>query len=132
MRFRAILILPFVFGLACDEPTPGHPGEAEATDSEVERSPLGKADAIGSCQDELGDVCGGQSPDGCWCDEQCEDYGDWLGYDVYAFFPEFLPDGDPRNDEIGDDGAVGSPDFDPQVDYQARSGSNCLHRRPES
>lgn len=43
------------------------------------------------------------------------------GYDVLSFFPEFPPDGDPTNDEIGDDGAVGSPDFDLRVDYQATS-----------
>ncbi len=43
------------------------------------------------------------------------------GYDVFSFFPEFPPDGDPTNDEIGSDGAVGSPDFDLRVDYQATS-----------
>jgi hypothetical protein len=48
---------------------------------------------------------------------------DWRGhgYDVHAFFPEFPPDGDPNNDEIGEDGAVGSPEFDLRVDYQATS-----------
>ncbi|MCY1062798.1 hypothetical protein [Nannocystis sp. SCPEA4] len=48
---------------------------------------------------------------------------DWKGhgYDVYSFFPEFPPDGDPTNDDIGDDGAVGSPDHDLRVDYQATS-----------
>lgn len=48
---------------------------------------------------------------------------DWggYGYDVYSFFPEFPPDGDPTNDNIGDEGAVGSPDFDLRVDYQATS-----------
>lgn len=48
---------------------------------------------------------------------------DWggYGYDVYAFFPEFPPDGDPTNDQIGDEGAVGSPDHDLRVDYQATS-----------
>lgn len=43
------------------------------------------------------------------------------GYDVYSFFPEFPPDGDPTNDQIGDPGAVGSPDYDLRVDYQATS-----------
>jgi hypothetical protein len=54
--------------------------------------------------------------------------GDWegenwrgLGYDVYAFFPEFPPDGDPSNDSFGSEGRVGSPLFDLQVDYQATS-----------
>jgi hypothetical protein len=57
-----------------------------------------------------------QNPDG-WIGE------DWggHGYDVYSFFPEFPPDGDPTNDEIGQDGSVGSPDFDLRVDYQATS-----------
>lgn len=57
-----------------------------------------------------------QNPEG-WVGE------DWHGhgYDVQAFFPEFPPDGDPTNDEVGEDGAVGSPDFDLRVDYQATS-----------
>jgi hypothetical protein len=49
-----------------------------------------------------------------------EDWGGY-GYDVHAFFPEFPPDGDPSNDDIGSPGAVGSPDFDLRVDYQATS-----------
>lgn len=57
-----------------------------------------------------------QNPGG-W---QGEDWGGY-GYDVYSFFPEFPPDGDPSNDAIGDDGAVGSPRFDLRVDYQATS-----------
>ncbi len=57
-----------------------------------------------------------QNPDG-WIGENWGGYG----YDVYSFFPEFPPDGDPTNDKIGDDGAVGSPDYDLRVDYQATS-----------
>lgn len=57
-----------------------------------------------------------QNPDG-WIGA---DWGGY-GYDVHAFFPEFPPDGDPTNDDIGDDGAVGSPDFPLRVDYQATS-----------
>lgn len=57
-----------------------------------------------------------QNPDG-WIGENWGGYG----YDVYAFFPEFPPDGDPTNDQIGDEGAVGSPDYDLRVDYQATS-----------
>lgn len=57
-----------------------------------------------------------QNPDG-WKGANWGGYG----YDVYSFFPEFPPDGDPTNDEIGEDGAVGSPDFDLRVDYQATS-----------
>lgn len=57
-----------------------------------------------------------QNPDG-WVGENWRG----LGWDVMAFFPEFPPDGDPTNDAIGQDGAVGSPDFDLRVDYQATS-----------
>lgn len=57
-----------------------------------------------------------QNPDG-WIGANWGGYG----YDVYSFFPEFPPDGDPSNDQIGDEGAVGSPDYDLRVDYQATS-----------
>lgn len=63
-----------------------------------------------------------------WSDNLAQNPGGWIGqdwegygYDVYAFFPEFPPDGDPTNDAIGDDGAVGSPRYDLRVDYQATS-----------
>lgn len=63
-----------------------------------------------------------------WSTDPQQNPGDWVGedwegygYDVYSFFPEFPPDGDPTNDSIGDDGAVGSPRFDLRVDYQATS-----------
>lgn len=61
-----------------------------------------------------------QSPEqnpGGWIGANWEGYG----YDVYSFFPEFPPDGDPSNDPIGSDGSVGSPRFDLRVDYQATS-----------
>ncbi|PRQ02656.1 hypothetical protein [Enhygromyxa salina] len=57
-----------------------------------------------------------QNPDG-WTGENWQGHG----YDVYAFFPEFPPDGDPTNDQLGDPGAVGSPESDLQVDYQDTS-----------
>ena len=55
-----------------------------------------------------------QNPEG-WQGE------DWmgLGYDIYAFFPEFPPDGDPTNDDIGEPGSVGEGDL--MVDYQDTS-----------
>ena len=43
-----------------------------------------------------------QNPDG-WIGEGWEGYG----YDVVSFFPEFPPDGDPNDNPIGGDGAVG-------------------------
>lgn len=57
-----------------------------------------------------------QNPSG-WIGE------DWQGsgYDVYSFFPEFPPDGDPTNDPIGGIGAVGSEASDMRVDYQDSS-----------
>ena len=43
-----------------------------------DRHPLGKADAVGSCLSEDGsdDFCGGRSNGNCWCDDQCEQFGD--------------------------------------------------------
>lgn len=54
---------------------------------------------------------------GTWVGENWRGHG----YDVYAFFPEFPPDGDPSNDPIGSPGSVGSSDSDLQVDYQDTS-----------
>ncbi len=45
----------------------------------VERHPLGKADAAGSCRDGDGDHCGGQSAGVCWCDDECVKFGDCCG-----------------------------------------------------
>jgi hypothetical protein len=171
---------------AMHEPDDGSAGAASSSEGDDEsggRAPTGKADAVGSCEGDGTNHCGGQADGGCWCDDECEQVGDccadyedvcvetdtdedadtgdescvknvvlmgywpptnemlrqwstnelqnpdgwkgenWrgLGYDVYSFFPEFPPDGDPTNDAIGEDGAVGSPDFDLRVDYQATS-----------
>ena len=57
-----------------------------------------------------------QNPNG-WVGKNWEG----TGYDVYAFFPEFPPDGDPTNDQIGDLGSVGSLESDFRVDYQDTS-----------
>lgn len=63
-----------------------------------------------------------------WSTNPAQNDGGWIGanwggygYDVYAFFPEFPPDGDPTNDAIGEEGSVGSPRSDLRVDYQATS-----------
>ncbi|WP_096333002.1 hypothetical protein [Nannocystis exedens] len=63
-----------------------------------------------------------------WSTDPTQNPDGWIGanwgghgYDVYAFFPEFPPDGDPTDDDIGEPGAVGSPDYDLRVDYQATS-----------
>lgn len=43
----------------------------------LDRAPLGKADSIGSCITASGsDSCGGQSDGNCFCDDNCEFYGD--------------------------------------------------------
>ncbi len=49
--------------------------------------------------------------------------GNWrgLGFDVYAYFPEFPPDGVPFNDPQGSAGFIGSADSDFRVDYQDTS-----------
>jgi hypothetical protein len=40
----------------------------------ADRGPIGKADQIGSCEP---DTCGGPAAKGnCWCDDECETYGD--------------------------------------------------------
>lgn len=64
------LILCAALGLAaCDEAT------TEPVDStQTERQAIGKADLAGSCK---ADDCGGQAASGnCWCDSDCEGFGD--------------------------------------------------------
>ncbi len=55
--------------------------EAETAAEQADRTPIGKADAVGSCarEDGEGDLCGGRSEGNCWCDDQCEMYGDCCG-----------------------------------------------------
>jgi hypothetical protein len=183
MAARPYLALLLVcMPMACAD-APSGADDAIVETSGEDRGPPGKADAVGYCATQHGDVCGGPSDDGCWCDDECaaigdccSDYdevcgpacngedceveppscarnvvlmgywpptnemlrqwstnplqnpGEWtgenwrgLGYDVHAFFPEFPPDGDPTQHAIGEDGAVGSPEFDLRVDYQATS-----------
>ncbi|MGH1345856.1 MAG: hypothetical protein ACRBN8_30105 [Nannocystales bacterium] len=69
------LLLPLV---ACDTAPPATEDSGAQPDPNADRGPLGKADAIGSCEDsEGGDFCGGPSGEGnCWCDDLCEDFGD--------------------------------------------------------
>ncbi len=61
-----------------------------------------------------------------WSQNAAQNPGGWEGqnwnghgFDVYAFFPEFPPDGNPMNDPFGSDGWVGSGDL--KVDYQDTS-----------
>lgn len=58
-------------------------GEAEVSQAAAaadDRHPIGKADVVGSCRaEDGGDLCGGPSEGNCWCDDQCEQYGDCCG-----------------------------------------------------
>ena len=63
-----------------------------------------------------------------WSTNPSQNPGQWVGqnwnghgFDVYAFFPEFPPDGNPMNDAFGSDGWIGSPTSDLRVDYQDTS-----------
>lgn len=47
-----------------------------AAREEIDRHPLGKADASGSCRDGEEDHCGGKSNGACWCDDECVRFGD--------------------------------------------------------
>lgn len=69
-RNRCILPLlsAILLGLgACDEAP-----EGAEDDERGEWAPSGKADEIASCVD----ACGGRASAGCWCDDQCSDFGD--------------------------------------------------------
>lgn len=77
MKLRTTTLFVALFALplgACDPAT-----DADGA-SEIERGPIGKADAAsGSCAaiDDDGPACGGPAPVGnCWCDEACADFGD--------------------------------------------------------
>lgn len=69
MTRQIAIIIGLLFAAACTSPADnGDLGERRGA------TKLGKADHIsGSCG--FGD-CGGQSADGCWCDELCVNYGD--------------------------------------------------------
>ncbi len=63
-----------------------------------------------------------------WSQNAAQNPGGWqgqnwggYGHDVYSFFPEFPPDGNPFNDSFGSNGYVGSTDSDFRVDYQDTS-----------
>jgi len=55
-------------------------GAGDGGGDDAARGPIGKADLVGSCSVEsVADQCGGSSPDGCWCDDACADFGDCCG-----------------------------------------------------
>lgn len=65
-----LVLTAAVFGACTAESTPV---EDSAT---AERGPLGKADAVGSCENPAMDFCGGKGTGNCWCDDLCVEYGD--------------------------------------------------------
>jgi len=86
MRKFSLLVSLFFILVACDT----NPGGDEGSVVEPERGPLGKADAIGSCAaSDGGDYCGGPSLEGnCWCDDQCDEYGDCCSDEPAVCDPE--------------------------------------------
>ena len=75
MRTAKLLLLTLLplAPLACSVEAEPEVDAAETPD----RQPLGKADAVGSCQAEDGaDFCGGPSQGNCWCDDLCHTFGD--------------------------------------------------------
>ncbi len=58
--------------LGCDESV----SQAAGDPPREKRGLLGKADAAGSCANDDGDFCGGQSAGACWCDTRCAQFGD--------------------------------------------------------
>ncbi|MCU0693448.1 MAG: hypothetical protein MUF54_18815 [Polyangiaceae bacterium] len=77
--FRNVFIIcltlaPWLAACGSDSASAGPGGSAgSATGNDpAERTPIGKGDAIGSCQGR----CGGKSSGNCWCDDKCADYRD--------------------------------------------------------
>jgi hypothetical protein len=66
-NWMVVLVLPMMIGCS---------GTGDDVD-DSDRSPISKADLIGSCHSEIyGDHCGDKSDGNCWCDEFCEVFGD--------------------------------------------------------
>jgi hypothetical protein len=63
-----------LLAVGCDDPTGGEMPDDALGDAD--RGPLGKADQAGSCEGEGTDHCGGQSAGSCYCDDECEAFGD--------------------------------------------------------
>lgn len=78
---------------ACDAPV--EEAQETPTAAHGERGTLGKADLPGSCESAEAVFCEGQSPNGCWCDAQCRDFGDCCSdaADICEPEPEPEPEG---------------------------------------
>jgi len=66
------LVLAGVALSACSADSGTEPASEQAAS---DRTPIGKADATGSCGGDS-DHCGGKSDGNCWCDADCSAYGD--------------------------------------------------------
>ncbi len=69
--YLTTLLVGAVLMGGCAEPGTGEVTSGGGDERPTERHPIGKADALGSCQG----ACGGQALD-CWCDELCSTFGD--------------------------------------------------------
>ena len=69
------LLVPIAGGGCATDPIEPAEGDAVAEET-VERGPIGKADHYGQCMEIDIKYCGGQSSGNCWCDDQCDNYGD--------------------------------------------------------
>lgn len=82
------------------------PVDTASGGGDADRGPLGKADKIGSCEaPDGGDHCGGASYGNCYCDDQCEAFGDCCS-DKPAVCDGSGDDGD---DSGGSDGGADDP-----------------------
>jgi hypothetical protein len=74
---NVFVALGITFGVAaCASSDNGGPSDGDGTNG-ANRGPIGKADALsGSCFLGSGSGCGAQSAGGCWCDDQCQSFGD--------------------------------------------------------
>lgn len=86
---------------ACDAPE--QDTETAPTAASGERGTLGKADLPGSCESEAAVFCEGQSPQGCWCDAQCRDFGDCCSDagEVCEADPQPEPEPEPQPEPTG-------------------------------
>ncbi|MEM6990838.1 MAG: hypothetical protein AAF721_10080 [Myxococcota bacterium] len=71
LRYLSPLFLVGSLAAACSV------SDAGPANDTTERGPLGKADAVGTCELPNGvDFCGGKGTGNCWCDDACVDFGD--------------------------------------------------------
>src|SRR5688572_20305658 len=81
VRAGLALLICAVVALGCSAADMSPDGD----DSNEPRVPLGKADNNGVCKADNGQsYCGGKSKGTCWCDSDCERYGDCCADKVSA------------------------------------------------